>query len=134
MSLLDREYLEDYDQKERAEFNKLEKAILENRFQFGKDRYPSNERFVRLQKPVALAVGTETIAWSTIWSQIPFSGSLVLLIPPCSKENFEKMFFKESEIPEIINFIKKEGRLQIASIENHWHMLDSITWTHSSRS
>lgn len=111
---MDNEYLDDYAQKEREEFGKLESAIKEGRFTYGKDRYPSDERFFKLQDPVAVTVGAETTSWDSIWAQIPFSGSLILLIPPYSQRIFEKVFFEVSEIPEVIDFIKKSGRLQIA--------------------
>lgn len=109
-----REFLQDRDQKEQAAFQKLEKCILEGKFSFSKDRYPPNDRFVNLQNPVAVVVGTDTVKWNAIWSQIPFSGSLILLIQPCSKKAFETVFFKVSEIPSVIDFIKETGRLQIA--------------------
>ena len=110
---MDREYLEDYEQKEKAEFGKLWKRIKEDKFSFGSDRYPPDERYVKLQKPVALAHPRVTTEYN-IWSQIPFCGSLILLVSPLSKDMFEETYFKTSKIPEIIDFIKDSGRLQVA--------------------
>lgn len=111
---MDREYLEDYSHKEKTEFEKLKKRIQGGRFSFDKDRFPSDERFVKLQEPIAVTVGPDTDNWSSIWTQIPFSGSLILLIPPMAQQLFEAVFFKVSEIPRVVDFIKEAGRLQMA--------------------
>jgi len=100
---LDREYLEDYEQKEKAQYEKLLKDIQEDKFDFTKDRYPPDERFVQLQKPVALATaGSSRI--NDICAQIPFSGSLILMLEPLQMSLFEEMYFPVSKIPEIIDF------------------------------
>jgi len=106
---LDREYLEDYEQKERAEYDKFLKNIEEGKFSFEKDRYPPDERFAKIQRPRALVAGP----FDTIWAQIPFCGSLILVISPVSKHLFEEIYFDVSEMDEIIDFIKESGRLQI---------------------
>ena len=55
-SILDRESLEDYERKEMAEYERLVlKSIEQNKFDFSKDRFPPDDRFVNLQKPVAFA-------------------------------------------------------------------------------
>ena len=111
---MDKEYLEDYGQKEREGFKKLEKMIQEGKFDFNRNRFPPDERFMKLQEPIAVTVGYDTDNWSSIWTQIPFSGSLILLIPPMAQQRFEGVFFKVSKIPRVIDFIKETGRLQIA--------------------
>jgi len=110
---LDREYLENYEQTERDEFERFRKRIQEGKFDFEKDKFPTDERFWKLQKPVAVTTvrGAES---DNFWAQVPFCGSLVLLLPPYPKTVFEKVFFKTSEIPSIISFIKETGRLQFA--------------------
>jgi hypothetical protein len=45
---------------------------------------------------------------------VPFCGSLILLLSPVPREKFERMYFKVSEIPKIIDFVKETGRLQFA--------------------
>ncbi len=112
MSILDREYLEDYEQKERSEVEKLEMRIREGKFDFEKDRFPTDDRFVKLQKPVAVA-SRDSTKWERIWAQVPFCGSLILSLPPISYSEFEAWFFKKSEIPSVIDFIKDTGRLQV---------------------
>ena len=110
---MDREYLEDYEQKELNEYERLvERRVREGKFSFGKDRYPPDWRFVNLQKPVALAVpgSAET---PNLWTQVPFCGSLIFVLSPASKPIFEECYFKISEIPKVIDFIKESGRLQV---------------------
>jgi len=114
---LDRGYLEDYAQREWSEFERLEKRILEGNFSFEKDRYPPDKSFINLQKPVALA-SLETAKVSNIWAQIPFCGSLIILLPPFPQSVFEESISKISEIPKIIDFIKDTGRLQVAITED----------------
>lgn len=111
---MDREYLEDYEQKERAEYEALKKRIREGKFSFEKDRYPPDERFVKLQKPVASVITLDTARIGNIWAQVPFCGSLILILTPAPKSLFEEIYFKVSEIPKIIDFIKETGRLQVA--------------------
>jgi len=111
---LDREYLEDYEQTEREEFERLVgKTLEEGSYSFENDRYPPNERFVKLKKPVA-KVSWETMNIRNIWGQIPFSGSLILPLGAIPKRVFERTYCRISEIPKIIDFIKNTGRLQVA--------------------
>ncbi len=124
---MDKGYLEDYEQREQAEYDRLADRIREGRFAFGKESFPPDRRFVKLQKPVALAavldvskvgglmnnVSCDTSIENNLYAQIPFCGSLVLPIPTLPQSWFERFFFKASEIPEIIDFIKESGRLQV---------------------
>lgn len=107
LSELNREYLEDYEERELGEYKRLEKRIREGRFDFKIDRYPPDERFAKLQKPVAQA------ARANLWAQIPFSGTLLLFLGPVSKTGFEKTYFKISDIPKVIDFIEDTGKLQV---------------------
>ena len=110
---MDREYLEDYEQKERNEYERLVvRRIKKEEFDFERDRYPPNERFVNLQKPVAVtSLGTANVR--NLWAQIPLCGSLILPIVPAPEPAFEQIYFKVSEIPKIVDFIKETGKLQI---------------------
>ena len=110
---MDREYLEDYEQKELSEYKRLERKIREGKFDFEKDRYPPAKRFVKLQKPVALT-SLEVANVRDLWTQIPFCGSLVLPLMSFERSWFEACYFKVSDIPMIIDFIKDTGKLQIA--------------------
>jgi len=104
---LDREYLEDYAQKEHDEYERFMKGITDGRFSFESDEFPPNERFVKLQKPVALA------GLGNPWAQVPFSGSLIVILSPIPRADFEKHLCKASEIPKVIDFIQETGRLQV---------------------
>jgi hypothetical protein len=110
---LDREYLEDSEHKERIEYKRFERKILEGKFSFEYDRFPPNERFLNLQKPVALAARGPA-EMNIIWAQVPFCGSLLLILAPAPKSLFEELYFKTSEIPRVIDFIRETGRLQVA--------------------
>jgi hypothetical protein len=110
---LDREYLEDYEEREKAQF---ERFVLE-KFEKGTSdlesaRYPPYERFVGIRKPVAIT-SLITAHEDNLWGQVPFCGSLVLTIPSLPQSLFEENFFEISEISQVINFIKETGRLQL---------------------
>ncbi len=109
---MDREYLKDYEEKEWNEYQKLVKRTLEGKLSFGRDVFPDDGRFVKLQKPVGFA-SHETPICRNLWSQIPFCGSLILSLNPFAKAEFEELYFEVAEIPKIIDFIKETGRLQI---------------------
>lgn len=115
---MDRESLEDYEQKEKEEYNRLViRRIEDGIFDFERERYPPKERFIKLQEPVALeAMGLKQFATpyeSNIWAEIPFCGSLIIILIPYKKPEFEKLFFETSEIPAVIDFIKETGKLQV---------------------
>ena len=121
---LDREYLEDYEQREKAEIEKFLKRVDEGKFSFERDRYPPNERFMKLQKPAALAAPPVR----SIWAQIPFCGSLFLILAPVTQQTFEEFYFSVSEIPKVIDFIKETGRLQVclAKMPTEYEKLDYL--------
>lgn len=80
MSQLDREHIEEYARLEHEEYEKLLKRIKEGDFDFEADNYPPNERFVKLQRPVAIC----TSDVRNIWAQVPLCGSLIVPIMPLS--------------------------------------------------
>jgi len=111
---MDKEFLLDYEEGELEERRNFLKSLDED-FEFETDRFPSDNRFPRLAKPVAEVSprrtgGTE----SDIWAQVPFCGSLLVPLPPIDMPIFEKALFKVSEIPDIVDFVKERGRLQFA--------------------
>lgn len=112
---MDKEYLQDYEQKELSECDRMEKRVKEGKFSFEKDRYPPDERFVGIQEPVVLSA-PGAIGMSDLCAQIPFSGSLIVMLPPYPKALFEQYFFETSEIPKLIDFIKETGKLQVGFI------------------
>lgn len=121
---MDREYLEDYEQREKAEVEKFLKLVDEGKFSFERDRFPTDERFRKLQKPTAMAAPPV----ASIWAQIPFCGSLFLVIAPVTQQTFEEFYFSVSEIPKVIDFIKETGRLQVclAQMPTDYEKLDYL--------
>lgn len=114
---MDREYLEDYNQKERSEYERLVmRRIREGKFSFEKDKHPPDNRFINLQKPVAKA-SFRTFRLSSLWATIPFCGSVILPLPPYQLPIFERFLFKITEIPKVIDFIKETGRLQVVLVD-----------------
>lgn len=110
---MDAEYLENYHAKEDEEYERLVvKKIEENTFNFFSDKYPPDNRFSNLKRPVtdSTIIGCNA---EDRWDQVPFSGSTILNLEACPKSIFEEFYFKVSEIPEIINFIKETGKIQI---------------------
>lgn len=108
---MNRDYLQDYWEKEKIEGKKFEREVLEGRFSLENDIYPPKDRFVNLQKPIALITQLANI--NNLWCQIPYSGSSILPLLPYPKYLFEEFYFDISEIPRIIEFIKDTGRLQV---------------------
>jgi len=121
---MDKEYLEDYEQREKEEIEKFLKSVDKGTFSFERDRYPPNERFVKMQKPAALAAPPV----GSIWAQIPFCGSLFLILAPVTEQTFEELYFSVSEIPKVIDFIKETGRLQVclAKMPKEYEKLDYL--------
>jgi hypothetical protein len=111
---LDKEYLENYEQEEYDEFERFSRRMRKDSFSLKEDMYPPDKRFVKLQKPVSMVASDITSHLDNVWAQVPFSGSLVLLLRPLPRITYEKQGFEISEIPELIRFVKETGRLQLA--------------------
>lgn len=110
---MDKKYLEDYLAREDDEYqNFVLKKIEDGTFDFEKDRYPPDNRFINLQRPVTDSTAMGCFAEDR-WDQIPFSGSTIMNIDAIPPKIFEKYYFKISEIPKIIDFIKETGKIQI---------------------
>lgn len=110
---MDRDFLEDYEQKERSEYERLLRKINDENFSFENDKFPPDERFINIQKPVATFPSLWLATAKDIWAMIPFCGSLICYLPPVKEEEFERHRFKVSEIPKIIDFIQETGKLQV---------------------
>lgn len=108
---MDKEYLTDYQAREEAERQKFLRW-LDGDFEFGRDRFPPDSRFVKLQRPVARVSQWYERTEADIWAQVPFCGSLVVPISPAEKHVFNQCYFKASEIPQIVDFVKETGKIQ----------------------
>lgn len=109
---MDREYLEEYRQAEHNQYERFRKRILEGKFDFERDRYPPDRRFVNIKRPVAVTT-LETAHVNNVWAQVPFCGSLILPLLPWPRHDFERSLFKISETHKIIDFIKDTGKIQL---------------------
>lgn len=107
---MEKEFLEDYEQKEHSEYEKFRKKVLEGKFDSKKERYPPNERFHKLKEPVA-----EAYAFESIWPQVPLFGSLIIPIFPRDKEHFQEIHgFEANDIERLVDFAKDTGKIQFA--------------------
>lgn len=124
---MDREYLEDYEERENEQYSTFLKRLSNGTFNLEKDIYPPANRFTNLQNPLATASDLSGKI-GDLWTQIPFSGSLILRLSSSPPDLFERDYFKISEIPTIIDFIKSTGRLQVTLEEypTHYEGLDYL--------
>jgi hypothetical protein len=114
---MDKEFLEDYEQRESSEYRALLESIVRDEFDLKRDRFPPDRRFLNIQRPVAVT-SFGTMRADHIWAQIPFCGSVILALPPYEQRQFEEHVMKVSDIPKIIEFVKETGRLQVALSAN----------------
>jgi hypothetical protein len=83
VTTIDKEFLEDYEQRENEEFSRFLKRLEEGRI-LPEERYPPEEKF-QLLTPY-----TKAIRGKPIWPQIPLYGSTLIVLEPIKKEFFEK--------------------------------------------
>ena len=115
--MIDKEFLQDYEQEmidARLKFNK--DAI---RGDFSSCRHYFLSHWHNPLLPISrihLSILYGEQSRNSIWRALPLSrSSVVSLCPTRDSEQFEKMHgFKVKEIPDIIDYIKTEGRLQFA--------------------
>jgi hypothetical protein len=98
------ERLTDYEQEEASQFDQYLK-----RFESGeKAAYPNPTRFRHLNHPVA-----KRAVDASIWTQIPFYGSLVVHLFPAKESDFSKVhLFDTSDLPDLVQICKDTGRVQ----------------------
>jgi len=105
---LDKEYLENYERKEKEEHRRFAKMCANGKFG-STDIFPPKERFVKLAEPIAMAVQLTP----NLWSQVPFAGSTLVMLCPVAKKQFkEKHGFEASDINRLVDFIKETGKIQ----------------------
>lgn len=106
VTYLNKEYLTDYEFNENKEYDLMVKNVQKGKFL----KFPPDNRFIKLKSPIAMTFGAALEG--NLWSLIPFSGSLILTIPPIDQKTFEQVFFPTRKIGEVIDFIKETGRLK----------------------
>lgn len=100
---MNKEWLSDYDAKEIEEYQKFLKDFAKS----GKIEYPVKSRFRKLSYPI---VDTTT----NIWSLIPFYGSSLIHLHPCTQESMIEMtgWGTDADVNNSIQLSKDTGRAQ----------------------
>jgi hypothetical protein len=105
---MDKEFLMDYEAKEKEEIKKFAQKFREGKIG-AKEVYPQKYR-LKLNKPY-----TTSIAGEWIWTQIPLYGTTIIALQPARKEIFKKIHgFDTEDIDRLIDFVKESGRIQFA--------------------
>lgn len=106
---MDFDYLDDYHEKEREQYNAFIKSTPQD--QLLKKEYPPKNRFPKIHDFFTYAT---TGFNESIWAQAPYTGSLLVpLIPTRDSHDFEKIYnISISQIPEIVEFVKETGKVQ----------------------
>lgn len=103
------EYLEDYDAREKEQMNNFFKKLYEGEYN-EEDRYPAADRLC-LKTPY-----TKSILFEKIWYQIPLYGTTVIELAPLTKDEtilFERAHgFSINDIDKLIDFAKESGKIQ----------------------
>lgn len=107
---MDKQWLENYQAKE---FEKYQNYI--KNFDSSNIKYPNDSKFQNLTDPVIFFDPFSYVNYQEkIWSQIPFSGTLLISLRNC-KENdcLKHNGFEVSEIPDLIRFAEETGKIRI---------------------
>jgi hypothetical protein len=105
---MDKEFLMDYEAKEKEEIKKFTKKFREGKIESG-DVYPQKYR-LKLNKPY-----TTSITGDDIWTQIPLYGTTVITLQPTKNEIFKKIHgFDIEDIDRLIDLARESGRVQFA--------------------
>ena len=119
VSILDKvimknEYLQDYQARERKEFELFRRKILSHELD-PDERYPSLQRLGNnVPQPIVLvACRTYLFDKERIWSQIPFAGTLLIPLSAYDKDHMlNGCGFEVNDIPELIRLAKEERRVR----------------------
>ncbi len=107
--IMDFNYLNEYSENEKERFNTFIKSTSIEKLQ--NTEYPPKNRFIKLHDFFTYAtIGIN----ESIWTQTPFTGSLLVpLIPLRNFREFEQIYnISKNQIPEVIDFIKETGKIQ----------------------
>jgi hypothetical protein len=114
---VNKEFLEDYLARELADYKSYCSKIDLDNFSFEKYPYPPDKRFVKLGRPVTVA-SNESLRGDGLWTQLPFTGSLIFPIHDIPQRRFEEIFFPVKEIPKLIDYSKETGKIQFVIYGN----------------
>lgn len=106
--LLDNEYLEDYEKKEKDLYRKFFRDLAAGRID-EQTHYPPLSRFPKVNFPIARAHPE----FSSVYPIIPFFGTTIIHIEPAPKSLFqERHGFKPDELNKLVDFAKDTGKVQ----------------------
>jgi hypothetical protein len=109
---MDKEFLEDYEKAEKEMRAKFVKKAIQG--DFSSCRTYFLKRFHNPPSPIS-KMHSSIVYYvdEPIWTTTPLSGSTILTLIPSPRQNFEKdNKFKIEEIPNIVDYVKREGRIQ----------------------
>lgn len=108
-----KEYLEDYENKEKERLNRINKEARSQDISSFESLFPTH-RFPNFHQPVARLFGSpyRIKENDSIWSRSLLSGTTLCPLFPTPLSSFEEENgFRIREIPEIIDFIKRTGKV-----------------------
>jgi hypothetical protein len=108
-----REFLIDYEEKEISQQHQIFSDLKCGHYVNLKEAYLKTQRFGKLNDPL---VSPDTLVYTlgeTIWSQIPFAGTLIIPVNNTGKTHFlNEHGFEFNDIPNLINLAKETGKVQ----------------------
>jgi hypothetical protein len=108
-----KEYLDDYQAREREEFAHFTRKVLSHGLDLD-DRYPSLQRLGIVHQPIVHATcRTYLFDREKIWSQILFAGTLLIPLSAYDKDHMlNGCGFDVNDIPDLIRLAKETGRVR----------------------
>lgn len=125
---MNKEFLEDYHQKEIIDFNnylKIKEGTKRNSNSSLNIEYPSKSRFPKILEPITVTHAQR----SNIFGIIPFYGSVIIPIAPVQKEQFKMVTgLDPNYIEEIVDFSKKNGKIffELSTPAQYFEKLDYL--------
>ena len=111
---MDKEFLEDYAQREWAEIEKYFQGMSEGKIT-KLDRFPPNCRFTKITEPVTYLSQINI----PLWSVVAFSGSTIIPLYPVEERFFESIYgLKTNQINEIVSFTEETGKIQFVLMKD----------------
>lgn len=114
---MDRKFLEEYQARENEDLDAYTKGIIAGKINEN-ESFPKLDRFGKINAPIVKAdLYTYALDKEKIWSQIPFSGTLLLPLFNISASNFlGRHSFDVSDIEKLVELAKETGRVQFGLV------------------
>ena len=102
------EFIQDYEEEEQEAMRKFYRDSLAG--DFSSCRRYFTDRFLRLNSPISFEITAEE--QKPVWTIVPLSGTTILTLVPNPEASFEENHgFAISDIEEIVDYVKEEGRI-----------------------